>query len=164
MLNINFTLLQPVSLRSQFAIFENSSKKNLHCFRKTFNRKCLTELWICLRTWICQGSKYCSGSKYARVLHILGFLIYQGSQYARVLNMPGFWIYQGSEYTRFLNTLWLHSFLDVPECLWIITGYAWYVWICQNIEHWLDLIAIGLAKVGIFHNWKKCKKEFALFL
>ena len=99
-LNTNSTLLRPVSLRSQFPIFENSAKKNLHYFRKTIYCRCWAGLWICLKYtkvlnisgfWICQGSKY------AKFLNIPGFWIYQGSEYARVLNMPGFWIFQGSE-------------------------------------------------------------------
>ena len=44
MSNTNLTLLPPVSLRSQFSIFENSARKNLHCFRKTLYRRCLTGL------------------------------------------------------------------------------------------------------------------------
>ena len=71
MLNVNSTLLRPVSLKSQFAIFENSVKKNLHYFRKALCRRCLRKLWMCLRSWTYQGSKYGSGSKYARVLYTL---------------------------------------------------------------------------------------------
>ena len=57
-LNTNSTLLQPVSLRSQFAIFENSVKKNLHYFRKIIYRRCLRKMWKCLGSWIYQGSEY----------------------------------------------------------------------------------------------------------
>ena len=64
-LNTNSTLLQPVSLRSQFAIFENSVKKNLHYFRKTIYRRCLRKMWICLGSWIYQNSEY------GRVLYTL---------------------------------------------------------------------------------------------
>ena len=111
-LNTDLTSLQLVSLRSEFSIIEKSAKKNLHYFCKTLYRRCLRELWFCLRSWIYQSSVYGSGSKYAGVLHIPGFLIYDGSQYARVLNMTGFWIYQSSKYTKVLN---------IPE-FWIYRG------------------------------------------
>ena len=57
-LNTNLTLLRLVLLRSQFAIFENSAKKNLRYFRKKLCRRCLTRLWICYRSWIYHGSEY----------------------------------------------------------------------------------------------------------
>ena len=69
MLNTNSTLLQPVSLRSQFSIFEISVKKDLYYFLKTLYRRCLTGLWVYLRSWV-----------------------YQGSEYARDLYIPRFWI------------------------------------------------------------------------
>ena len=57
-MNTNLTLLRLVSLRSQFAIFENSLKKNLRYFRKKLCLRCLAGLWICYRSWIYQGSEY----------------------------------------------------------------------------------------------------------
>ena len=96
MFNTNSTFLQPVSLRSQFAIFEKSAKKNLHYFHKMLYRRCLTGLWICLRSWI-----------------------YQGFEYTRVLNMSGFWIYQGSEYPWIIpEYAWLY--LNMPQCSTLI--------------------------------------------
>ena len=93
MLNTNSTLLRPVSLRSQFTIFENKAKKNLHYFRQTLYRGFLRKMWICLRFWIYQGSEYGSGFQYARVLHIPGFGIWQFSECTRVLNVPEYpWI------------------------------------------------------------------------
>ena len=89
MLNTNSTILRPVSLSSQFDIFANSAKKNLHYFCKTLYRSCgLTGFWICLRSWIYQGSEYDSGFEYARVLNISGIWIFQGSEYATILNIP----------------------------------------------------------------------------
>ena len=120
MLNTNSTLLRPASVRSQFPIFENSAKKNLHYFRKTFCRRCLTGLWICLRSWIHQGSEYGSGFKYAIIaLHIPLFWIYQGFEYARMLNISGFWICQGSKYTRVLNMpgLWIYQCYEYVSVL-----------------------------------------------
>ena len=66
-------------------LFENSAKKNLHYFRKTFYRRCLTGLWVYLRSWIYQGSKY------TRVLNIPGLWICQGSECTSILNMPECW-------------------------------------------------------------------------
>ena len=127
MLNTNSTLLRPASVRSQFPIFENSAKKNLHYFRKTLCRRCLTGLWICLRSWIHQGSEYGSGFKYAIIaLHIPLFWIYQGSECTRVLNMPGCLLYQASEYARVLN---------IPE-FWICQGYE-YTRVMNMLVFWI---------------------------
>ena len=113
---------------SQFSIFENSVKKNLHYFRKRLFRRCLTGLWICLRSWIYQGSEY------VMVPNMPWFWIYKGSEYSRVLNMQGFWIYQG--YTGFCMCLNIPRwFLNMPD----------YVWICQNVEHF------------IAHGWQGCE-------
>ena len=90
MLNTYSTLLEPVSLRSEFAIFGKCAKMKLHNFRKTLYCRCLRGLWIYLRSWIYQGFEYGSGSRYTRVLNITEFWLYQGSEYIRVLNMPGF--------------------------------------------------------------------------
>ena len=99
MLNTNSTLLRSVSLRSQLAIFEDKAKNNLHYFRKTLYRRCLTELWICFMSWIYQCSWYGSDS-----------------EYARVLNIPGFWICKGSEYTKITQA---------SECVWISLDNSW---------------------------------------
>ena len=96
MLTTNSTLLRPVSLRSQLAIFENKAKKNLHYFRKTLYRRCLTELSIFLE-----------------VLNISVFWIWLW-----------FWICEGSEYARVLNITRLDRLLNVSEYPWIIPEYV----------------------------------------
>ena len=92
MLTTNSVLLRPVPLRSQLAIFENKAKKNLHYFRKTLYRRCLTELSIFLE-----------------VLNISVFWIWLW-----------FWICEGSEYARVLNITRLDRLLNVSEYPWII--------------------------------------------
>ena len=114
MFKTNSSLLWLVSLRLEIAIFEKSTYKNLHYFRKTLYRRCLRGFWSCLRPWIYQGSEYGSGSEYARVLYLTGFWICHGFEYARLLNMSLFCIYQSSELARVLN---------IPE-FWIYQCYG----------------------------------------
>ena len=106
MLNTNLTLLRPVSLRSQLAVFENKARKNLHYFVKQF----MTDAW--------QSCEHAWGPEYTSVLDM-----------ALILNMPGFWICKGSEYTKITQVsecVWIS--LD-NSLIYLI------VWICQNVEH-----------------------------
>ena len=86
LLNSSLTFLRQVWRSSQFAMFENSAKKNFHYFCKTLYHRCLKGLWISLSSSIYQGFKY------LKVLNIPEFRKFQGSEYTRVLNMPAFWI------------------------------------------------------------------------
>ena len=87
-------------------------------FRKTFHRRCLTGLWICLRFWICQRSESTG-----------------------VLNIPGLWICQGSEYssgTEYVRTL------DISWFYARVTHGSKFAWICLN-NSWICLIMSEFA-------------------
>ena len=85
-------------------------------------------------------------------------------EYTKVLNMPmvlniiWLWIHQGSEYASGLNVLGLHRVLNMPEFVWIISGYAWicipeYAWICLNLHEWVLFYVSSFSFLINVNGW-----------
>ena len=70
MLKTSLILSRVVSLRSQFVIFENSAKINLHYYHKTLYQRFFTDLWIHLRSWRWTCSGFAFSFKYVRGFHM----------------------------------------------------------------------------------------------
>ena len=157
MLNTNFILLQVVSLKLQFVIFEKSAKKNLHCFCKTLYCRYLAESWRLISSML-------------KILNIAGlkiwlcFYICQGSVYTRALNVPGLWTYHSLEYARVLNILGLYRPLNEPEYPWIIPEYGWLCLIMAECWTLAWPYCGCVSKVAILPHLKKVQKKGIIFM